>query len=59
MRRASVKCVTGTGDSEGGLEAILCVDMLIDGSHMALLPMVREMNPFGRGEPALQVPEEL
>lgn len=36
------------------------LDKLIEatGSPMSLLPKVREMTPFGRGEPASQVPEE-
>jgi hypothetical protein len=35
-------------------------DVLIDTtrSHMSLLPVVREMTPFGRWEPISQIPKE-
>lgn len=42
----------------GSLEAAF--DMLVGatGTHISLLPEVREMSPFGRWEMVLQVPEE-
>lgn len=52
----TLECITGTCDIEGVETSF---DMLRGtmGSHMWLLPELREMAPFGREELASQVPE--